>query len=532
MNENTKTVVLLAVAALAVLVVWSTHPSSPVDDGAETVGALLFPEFKPLAAASLEIVKYDEETGDVIPFDVAQVKGIWSIPSHDNYPADAKEHLGQAASSLMDLKILSVASENTGDHELYGVRDPSDKDLKPGTPGVGMKVVMKDIDGKTLVALIIGKQDGDQADVRFVRRVGQEPVYTVAVGTDKLSTKFDDWIEKDLLKLNALDISRLFIKDYSVDETRGTIIQRGEMTLGYDDAGEVKWKLLLDQLFGKGDKWEPVKMAPDEELNNEKLDALKTALDDLKIVDVARKPAGLSADLAADKSLLDNKDAMGPLMQRGFYPGALPGGKAAIYSNEGEIRCLMKDGVEYILRFGNLADSGKGVAAKTAKDKAKDKKKGDADDTDGSGVNRYIFVTTEFNPEVIPKPELQPLPKADEKKPEAKDAKKVDEKKPAADPKAERDGIEKENKRRQDEYDAKVAEGKKKVKELNTRFADWYYVISESVYKKIHVSRKDLIKKKEKKEGEKKEAALPAAAPGDATPDAFNQLKAEDLEKK
>ena len=40
-------------------------------------------------------------------------------------------------------------------------------------------------------------------------------------------------------------------------------------------------------------------MSADEELNAAKLDELKTALDDLKIVDVSRKPAGLSADLKA-----------------------------------------------------------------------------------------------------------------------------------------------------------------------------------------------------------------------------------------
>ena len=49
--------------------------------------------------------------------------------------------------------------------------------------------------------------------------------------------------------------------------------------------------------------------------------------------------------------------------------------------------------------------------------------------------------------------------------------------------------VEKENKRRQDEYDATVKAGQDKVKELNDRFADWYYIISDDVYKKIHLGR-------------------------------------------
>ena len=33
-----------------------------------------------------------------------------------------------------------------------------------------------------------------------------------------------------------------------------------------------------------------------------------------------------------------------------------------------------------------------------------------------------------------------------------------------------------------------------KVSELNSRFSDWYYIISEDVYKRVHLSRNDIIK--------------------------------------
>ena len=42
---------------------------------------------------------------------MAQVNDVWSIPSHSDYPADAKEHMAQAATALLDLEVLSVASE-------------------------------------------------------------------------------------------------------------------------------------------------------------------------------------------------------------------------------------------------------------------------------------------------------------------------------------------------------------------------------------------------------------------------------------
>ena len=73
------------------------------------------------------------------------------------------------------------------------------------------------------------------------------------------------------------------------------LIQNGEMEIGYDDAGQDHWKLLEDRKFTvtkeKPDdgKWTSVKMPADEELNTAKLDELKQALDNLQIVDVARK---------------------------------------------------------------------------------------------------------------------------------------------------------------------------------------------------------------------------------------------------
>jgi hypothetical protein len=197
----------------------------------------------------------------------------------------------------------------------------------------------------------------------------------------------------------------------------------------------------------------------------------------------------------------------------------------------------MKDGVEYRLRFGR---------AVTNEDEAKDEpvKDPQGKPKPGSHVNRYLFVMAEFNPELIPKPKLEPLPgeevadeaKADGDKPdgdktdgkpadEAKaDADKTDgdkkaDEKPADDDKAKqtkeedeaekkkieaekREKIERDNKHKQEVYDEKLKAGQAHVKELNDRFADWYYIISDDVYHKIHLGRGDVVKTKETKPGE------------------------------
>lgn len=537
MNDTVKTFLFVAAAAAAMAMAWALRPSLPVSDGNEMIGQKLFAEFTdPLTATRLEILQYDEGTASVRRFEVAQVKDRWVIPSHDNYPTDAKDQLAQAAGPLTFLKVLEVTSSDPGDHAEYGVVDPDPKTLKPGTTGVGTRVTLRDKDNKVLLDLIVGKPVPDQSDLRYVRPADQDDVYVVAVKTDKLSTRFEDWIEKDLLKMSSWDVKGFQVRDYTlaVDLTgRARLDQRAEFRLAYGDS-DPRWKLVEGKAFNKQKRaFEPAPLADDEELDTTKLDAMKSALDDLKIVDVNRKPPGLSANLKASGELVGDAAAARSLIERGFYPVTTDRGDELL-SNKGDIRVLMKDGVEYVLRFGEIAGAGTADKSKDAKkdekiEAAKDEKK---DEPTGPGVNRYLFVMAEFNPDAIEKPTLEPLPplpkeetpaekkpaekKPDDKKPEDKNAdekqpddKSKDQAKP--DPKAERERIEKENQRKEDEYKEKLKKGEEHVQELNARFADWYYVISDEVYRKIHLSRQDIVKKKEKKEETKEEGKAEGA---------------------
>jgi hypothetical protein len=526
MNENLKTLTFVIVAAAVGLAAWASKPSLPSSAVEEFRNQLLNPDFNnPLDAASLEIVKYDEAKGALIPFKVAVVaykgKIRWSIPSHEDYPADAKNQMASAGAALVGLRIIDKVSDDEGDQETYGVVDPDPKALKLGASGVGERVVMRDKAGKELLALVVGKQVKDQPDrpdLHYVRKVGDSAIYIVEAKTDKLSTKFEDWIEPNLLQINTMDLKDLLIRDYAIRATsRGMGIEyRGKMEIAYNDAAEPKWTMPNDEKFVFGSekdsqgRWERIKMAADEELNATKLDELKTALDDLKIVNVSRKPAGLSADLKVAKDFISSQETVDSLEEKGFY--AVPvgeNGPIELFSNEGEIRVVMKSGVVYVLRFGQITGDSSTAKDTKKKDKAKDGKKDK--DKKPTGLNRYLFVVAEFDPDAIPKPQMeQYVEPAKAKEPEKKPGeKKADEKKPEpkkqteADKKAEqaeRARIEKENKRKQEEYNQQIVDCKKKAAELNLRFADWYYVISDEVYRKIHLSRSEIVVKKPKKE--------------------------------
>jgi Domain of unknown function (DUF4340) len=670
MNEMTKTLAYAAVAVVLLCGAWFVRPNKWGDDTLDDVGQKFFPEFtNPLDAESLEIVDFDQSTATLKPFRVAKVNGVWSIPSHEGYPADAQRQLGQAAAAVVGLEKLGTKSDNPADHELYGVVEPDQDKLAAGATGVGKRVTLEGKNGDKLAQLIIGKADEDKPELHYVRVPGQDRVYVAKVPTEKLSTKFEDWIEPDLLKLNAFDVKRVTIKDHSLDLLRRTLDPRAEIILDFDSK-DSKWSLAGMKVFEGGPDSKEVKLADDEELDSQKLNDLKTALDDLKIVDVARKPAELSADLRGGEEAIKNQGAAQMLAQRGFAFGPSPGGGVELYATEGDVRCGMNNGVEYLLRFGAITGRGQTDDAKKTDGKAAEKGKKTADDdaTEG-GANRYVLVTTRFNQDLIPKPQLKPLPaepakdkaapaegakkdgdkpageqpkagapakdapkadtpkaaapkadapktdapkaaapktaapkaaapkaaapkadsskagnpkgdlddgevllamadvqdigkdepakkepakgagaatkkgppadaaakSADAKKAGAKpadakksDAKKLDgktsaetkpaETKPAAteakpadaaapaaaevDVEQERKQIEADNKRLQDDYDAKVKEGKAKVEELNKRFADWYYVISDKTFQKIHLNRDSIVKKKTKPAGQ------------------------------
>ena len=54
---------------------------------------------------------------------------------------------------------------------------------------------------------------------------------------------------------------------------------------------------------------------------------------------------------------MNNREALQDLMSKGFTPAATPdGGPQEIISSDGEVIATMKNGTEYVLRFGNLTN--------------------------------------------------------------------------------------------------------------------------------------------------------------------------------
>lgn len=533
MSETVRTSIFVACAAASLLAAKFLGPSVPkAPQEYNQVGQEFFPDFKnPDDAKSLQVISYNNDTASVRIFGVEQgPDGIWRIPSRNNYPVDGKDRLAKSATSVIGLKREGLAGQRKAQFAEFGVLDPlaeSVSDYK----GVGNRLILKEgKDGKTLVDLIIGKEVKGANGYYYVRKANEDQTYRAKVSLD-VSTKFADWIEPDLLKLDSAKLRTINIDKASVEFTpRGGVkfIGKESNTLTRASASD-KWKL------------EPLDEAK-EEVNEDEVRKLVQALDDLKIVGVRPKNERLKKSLQGDAGLKLDDRTMMELQDVGIYFAQSPDRKGMeMISHEGDVTAITDQGVAYDLRFGTVfSGSEEEVEAGFIK-KADEQQEGDkpadepkeeekkpeesADDkkSDPKKIkSRYLFARAQFMPEAIgPAPEepVKPEEPTEEAKPEAADsdapadaastengAEKPDPKKAHAAAMLAYEGAMQKYEADKAAYDEKVKTGEKLVKDLNRRFADWYYVISGDSFENLRQGRKTLVKEKS--------ATPEAAAPG------------------
>jgi hypothetical protein len=452
MSETRKTITFGVVALILLLAAFLTTPGSVAPDDFSDVGEAFFPDFAdPNIATTLEVIEYDEETASARPFKVTFKDGRWTIPSHHDYPADGKDRLARTAAGLIGLKKDDYRTSNVADYEACAVVDPLDE--ATALKGRGKRVTIKDANDQVLADLIFGQKLAERADLRFVRVPGQKRVYVAKTDMD-ISTKFGDWIEPDLLQVAQADVTQVILKDYSINERTRTVDRRGTLTLTKKD-----------------DEWSANRMSSSEEIDMTKMNELLREIDDLKIVGVRTKPAGLSDGLRRTEGDVPiTQENLLSLQGKGYYFTR----DGSLLSNEGELEVRTSKGVTYILRFGEvLYGTGDDVTAGG---------ESEGSEESGPGENRYLFITATFDQDSLPEPPKPSNTRFEEK---------------SEDEWTDADRQNKERKEKHDAWQVSVDEGKSLAEELNSRFADWYYVISADAFDKIHADRADLVKKTE-----------------------------------
>jgi hypothetical protein len=330
-SEGRRTAALAIVALVLLAATWLTTPRVTMPEVLAERGDRLFPRLTgATAAASLEIVEYDEATAEARPFKVENRSGRWTISSQYDYPAGDTDRLARITAALVALRKDDVASDSPAEHERTGVIDPLDAAV-PSVRGRGTRLTLRGAGGDVLADLIVGRPVDNRAGLRYVRLPGQRRTYVSNVGDLPISTSFADWIERDLLQAEAGSIDAVSIRGYAVDRETGRV-----------DPGET----VLLQKDAEG--WTADGMPADAAA----VERLLTGLATLRIAGVVPKPPGIAATLGGEASSGSlTPDDRGDLARRGFY--LADGGR--LLASQGEVVARSEDGIFYTLLAGEIA---------------------------------------------------------------------------------------------------------------------------------------------------------------------------------
>ena len=376
MSEVRKTLNVVAVAVAVGVVALVSAPRRSVPDAFFDVGEPFFPDFSdPEMAATLEVVRWDDDTASAIPFRVSNRDGLWTIPSHHDYPADGAERLANTAADVISIVKDDFRSDNLADHQALGVVDPLDE-TATGLEGRGTRVTFRTANEAVLADLVFGNELLERPGFRFVRVHGQKRVYAARFDTE-ISTAFEDWIQTNLLEVTRDQIDRIVLNEYFIDEGTRQVVRRGEFVLQKTEEGD----------------WTANRVPAGQEVDVVQVNLLVGAIIDLEINGVRSKPAGMTGNLrdAAMEGRITQPDIQ-TLVGRGFFPTP----EGGLLSNEGELLVQTTDGLLFTLRFGEVV-YGRGETVAVG-DEASDEA------GTGPGENRYVFITSEFDGSALPEP--------------------------------------------------------------------------------------------------------------------------------
>ncbi len=440
MNQSARTITFVAVAAGSVVVAFLSHRMTmpPEVAGFEKVGQDFYPDFDdPSEAKGLRVVSYNEDTASARMFNVDYKDGRWRIPSHHNYPADGEDRLAQTAASVLKIKRGALASRRPTDHERFGVIDPLDEGTAT-LKGRGQRVTLFKEGNVPLVDFIIGKQVEGEDNVYYVRAEGENDTYITEFEID-LSTKFSDWVERDLLEFDRDSLVEMEALTSDVDAER-RIVPKTLLTIDRETSSD-SWTLDgLDEAT--------------EQIKTTEVNQLVNALDNLELVGVRPKPRGdndeplLTTDLkfnppkaasanpiimqAVQQSLLQD------LADKGFFLATGSDDKTRIVSREGELVASTNEGLAYKLFFGNQVTGteeeieiggSKDSTEETEEEESGDEQSGEDetepegtesdseeeeaeeadDEEEGPNRSRYIFVNVEFDESLLGDKPVEPV---------------------------------------------------------------------------------------------------------------------------
>ena len=479
MNRALSATFLLGLLAVACAGIAGWYYPWPVEvQQSGKVGEWLFKEFPASQVRTIEVSRFNNDR-QALERVMLQRKGErWVIPATADFNANNAVQVARAIKSVQDRKVLQKISDNEQDHLKNGVIDPDKFQNAELRSGLGRKITLKDRNGQVLADLIVGfpLENSEQQSLFCVRVPGEPQVYSVQFDVESLSTRFQDWVDPNLLGLPSpqnpegqipssveLDAYRLDAAKLS-DPAAKTKLYRAEI-------GEIESGLGIRRLeVPAGDQWQPAEAS--EAQKSTLVESSLRQLGAWTFSEVRLKAKPLSEFFknpgpVADPALFNSMNEFG------FRQTAATGSPAQFEGAGGQVSVNFQSGVRINAYIGKISGSIQS----------------------GTKLNRFLFLTAQVNPDALPQP----------KAPVSADG---------AQPTEEQ---QRNYQRELDEWKSKTKKAEELAAEYNRQYAPWYFALSDDVYLKLLPEMTGLTAKAPAEEKSEK-SPEPPASEAPATP--------------
>lgn len=461
---------LLAAACAGIAAWYFPWPVEVQQSG--KVGEWLFKEFPASQVRTIEVSRFnnDRQTLERV---MLQRKGErWVIPATADFNANNAVQVARAIKSVQDRKVLQKISDNEQDHLKNGVIDPDKFQNAELRSGLGRKITLKDRNGQVLADLIVGfpLENSEQQSLFCVRVPGEPQVYSVQFDVEALSTRFQDWVDPNLLGLPSpqnpegqipssveLDAYRIDTAKLN-DPTAKTKLYRAEI-------GEVEGGLGIRSLqIPLGEQWQPAEAS--DALKNTLLESSLRQLGTWTFSEVRLKAKPLSEFLknpgpVADPALFNSMNEFG------FRQTAATGSAAQFEGAGGQISVNLQSGVRINAYIGKISGSIQS----------------------GTKLSRFLFLKAQVNPDALPQPKAPVSTEGGQPT----------------------DEQQRNYQRELDDWKSKTKKAEEIAAEYNRQYAPWYFALSDDVYLKLLPELTGLTAKAPTEEKSEKAAETPAA---------------------
>jgi hypothetical protein len=314
----------------------------------------LFETYETSDVRSINITQFSKDSNRMEQFRLRRKGERWVIPNAGDFPATRIARIGEVAKSLLDRKVLSLATDDEQGHVEYGVLDPSEASNSLNRSSLGMRIDLLDRNKGDVANLIIGNRvsgTNDGIERYYVRIPGQPAVYELEVPKAIFKTRFEDWVDPNLMELPPSNSQEVSVAEFAIDQYRldPEKLSEAKRESVYRTRFEIDQNQLKDLVFETWTDGEFKKQDLTSEQQQEVVAPLRSA-GNIRFTDVLGKPKAV-AKLLRKPSEKFEVDALKPLEQFGFRVGE----DGILEAANGEVSVVTTDGVRVRLLIGTLS---------------------------------------------------------------------------------------------------------------------------------------------------------------------------------